>query len=228
VAYVACEPYVRRLWPEALVSWSRVLAGRLRDPLVGRDVIVGFTFASIQGILVVCSFWLAERAAIVGVLPLEEPLLVMRGGRFVVGALFGIALVSTAAALGLVTIFLLLRIVFRKTWIAGSVLCLLWGATLGLQFAGLWGPAAAAFGLAFQVVLTAIYIVVLVRFGLLATLAAFFLGGLSRLAVFSYDPSSPLFGIGVFITAVAFALGAYGALTSLAGRSLMPDTLLEA
>jgi hypothetical protein len=192
---------------------------------VGRDVIVGFTFASIQGILAVCAFWLAERAGIVGVLPLEEPLLVMRGGRFVVGELFGIALVSTAAALGLVTIFLLLRIALRRTWIAGSVLCLLWGATLGLQFGGLWGPAAGAFGLAFQAVLAAIYMVVIVRFGLLATLAAFLLGGLSSLGVFTFDPSSPLFGIGLFITAVAFALGAYGALTSLAGRPLLRDSL---
>jgi predicted Ser/Thr protein kinase len=225
VAYVACEPYVRRLWPEALVSWSRVLAGRLRDPLVGRDVIVGFTFASVQGILAVSAFWLAERAGIVGVLPLEEPLLVMRGGRFVVGELFGIALVSTAAALGLVTIFLLLRIVFRRTWIAGSVLCLVWGATLGLQFGGLWGPAAGAFGLAFQAALAAIYMVVLVRFGLLATLAAFLLGGLSSLGVLTFDPSSPLFGIGLFITAVVFALGAYGALTSMAGRPLLRDSL---
>ena len=32
--YLALEPYVRRLWPQALISWSRVLAGRVRDPLV--------------------------------------------------------------------------------------------------------------------------------------------------------------------------------------------------
>ena len=34
VVYVACEPYVRRLWPEAMVSWTRVLSARFRDPLV--------------------------------------------------------------------------------------------------------------------------------------------------------------------------------------------------
>ena len=38
VLYVALEPYVRRRWPDALVSWTRVLAGRFRDPLVGRDI----------------------------------------------------------------------------------------------------------------------------------------------------------------------------------------------
>jgi len=40
-AYVALEPLVRRWWPEAAISWTRLLAGRWQDPLVGRDVLVG-------------------------------------------------------------------------------------------------------------------------------------------------------------------------------------------
>jgi hypothetical protein len=39
--YVALEPYARRRWPHMLISWKRLLAGRLRDPLVGRDVLLG-------------------------------------------------------------------------------------------------------------------------------------------------------------------------------------------
>jgi predicted Ser/Thr protein kinase len=39
--YVALEPYVRRLWPDSLLGWSRLLAGHLRDPRVGRDVLMG-------------------------------------------------------------------------------------------------------------------------------------------------------------------------------------------
>jgi len=39
--YIAIEPYVRRRWPVTLISWSRLLAGGIRDPLVGRDVLVG-------------------------------------------------------------------------------------------------------------------------------------------------------------------------------------------
>ena len=39
--YLGFEPYARRLWPERIISWSRLLAGRLRDPLVGRDVLIG-------------------------------------------------------------------------------------------------------------------------------------------------------------------------------------------
>ncbi|MCC6425301.1 MAG: serine/threonine protein kinase [Phycisphaerales bacterium] len=41
VFYIALEPATRRLWPQAIVSWSRLLDGRWRDPLVGRDVLVG-------------------------------------------------------------------------------------------------------------------------------------------------------------------------------------------
>ena len=41
VVYLALEPYVRRTWPSALITWSRLTTGRLRDPLVGRDLVVG-------------------------------------------------------------------------------------------------------------------------------------------------------------------------------------------
>ncbi len=41
LAYIAIEPIVRRSWPELLFSWSRLLSGRFRDPLVGRDLLAG-------------------------------------------------------------------------------------------------------------------------------------------------------------------------------------------
>jgi serine/threonine-protein kinase len=41
VAYIAIEPVIRRVWPHAIISWSRFLEGRWRDPLVGRDLLIG-------------------------------------------------------------------------------------------------------------------------------------------------------------------------------------------
>src|SRR5439155_26967273 len=41
VGYMALEPSFRRRWPWRIISWNRLLAGRLRDPLVGRDVLIG-------------------------------------------------------------------------------------------------------------------------------------------------------------------------------------------
>jgi serine/threonine-protein kinase len=41
ILYMALEPYARRRWPHMLVSWKRLVEGRFRDPLVGRDVLLG-------------------------------------------------------------------------------------------------------------------------------------------------------------------------------------------
>ena len=41
IGYMAVEPYVRRSWPRLLISWQRLLSGGFRDPLVGRDVLLG-------------------------------------------------------------------------------------------------------------------------------------------------------------------------------------------
>ena len=35
IFYMALEPYVRRVWPETVISWNRLLAGKWFDPLVG-------------------------------------------------------------------------------------------------------------------------------------------------------------------------------------------------
>jgi hypothetical protein len=39
--YLGLEPFVRRSWPTMLVGWSRLLSGRVRDPLIGRDILTG-------------------------------------------------------------------------------------------------------------------------------------------------------------------------------------------
>ncbi|HSS44857.1 MAG TPA: protein kinase, partial [Thermoanaerobaculia bacterium] len=41
VLYMAIEPWVRRQWPKSLISWTRLLAGSWRDPVVGRDILLG-------------------------------------------------------------------------------------------------------------------------------------------------------------------------------------------
>jgi hypothetical protein len=39
--YIAVEPYVRRRWPQTMISWGRILEGRWRDPLVASHVLIG-------------------------------------------------------------------------------------------------------------------------------------------------------------------------------------------
>lgn len=43
--YLALEPFVRRFWPLALVTWTRLLRGNLRDAELGRDLLVGTSAA---------------------------------------------------------------------------------------------------------------------------------------------------------------------------------------
>src|SRR5688500_2071705 len=54
--YIAIEPYFRRRWPRLLISWTRLLAGRLRDPMVGRDVLIGAMAGCVCTLLVKVSF----------------------------------------------------------------------------------------------------------------------------------------------------------------------------
>ena len=51
VFYVGLEPFVRRRWPESLIGWSRLLAGRWKDPLVGRDLLYGAVCGGVFGLL---------------------------------------------------------------------------------------------------------------------------------------------------------------------------------
>jgi len=48
ILYMALEPYARRMWPKTMISWVRLLNGRFRDSLVGRDILAG----SIGGMVV--------------------------------------------------------------------------------------------------------------------------------------------------------------------------------
>jgi hypothetical protein len=50
IAYMAIEPHVRRRWPAVLVGWTRLIGGRIRDPLVGREVLAGVTLGSLAGL----------------------------------------------------------------------------------------------------------------------------------------------------------------------------------
>lgn len=49
--YLAFEPYVRRIWPQILVAWTRLVSGRFSDPLVGSSVLVGIVFGTLMGLL---------------------------------------------------------------------------------------------------------------------------------------------------------------------------------
>jgi hypothetical protein len=55
--YLALEPYVRRIWPATIISWSRAMAGDVRDPLVARDALIGLAVGAAIFTVWQCSFF---------------------------------------------------------------------------------------------------------------------------------------------------------------------------
>jgi serine/threonine-protein kinase len=50
--YLAVEPWIRRNWPQAIISWSRLISGQLRDPVVGRDILFGVAFGALWLVII--------------------------------------------------------------------------------------------------------------------------------------------------------------------------------
>ena len=50
--YLALEPWVRRYWPQTMITWSRVVAGQWTDPLVGRDLLFGTFFGIVYALMI--------------------------------------------------------------------------------------------------------------------------------------------------------------------------------
>ena len=68
LVYLAIEPFVRRSWPTMLVGWSRALAGRVPDPIVGRDLLIGVVAGLLLTALAQAGMWLPK------VLGWQEPM----------------------------------------------------------------------------------------------------------------------------------------------------------
>jgi serine/threonine-protein kinase len=118
LTYIGLEPYVRRQWPSTLISWARVLAGRLRDPLVGRDVLVGIVAGSALVLLLVAHFWLTNSAPpeVFAGPALES----VRSPRHLIAALAFDVTDALQFALGGLFLLVLIRLLVRNTWLAAS------------------------------------------------------------------------------------------------------------
>ena len=49
--YISLEPYVRRHWPGTIISWTRMLSGQFKDPVLGRDILLGALFGVTSAVL---------------------------------------------------------------------------------------------------------------------------------------------------------------------------------
>jgi hypothetical protein len=123
LSYVAFEPHVRRLWPRTLITWARVLSGRVRDPLVGRDLLVGMlagTAITVASLLIIMMDNRVPSEEVLG--PALDSL---RSSRLFASRLVFLALDSVQFALGSFFMLLFFRLVLGRTWLAVVVLLLL-------------------------------------------------------------------------------------------------------
>jgi Protein kinase domain len=214
LVYIALEPFVRRYWPAAIVSWSRLLAGGWRDPLVGRDILVGCLggvgcslLGSIAGLL---PHWLGHPPQQPDYFPLD----LLLGTRMVLAMLFRSAAVQVFFGLAVMFLMMFLRWVLRKGWLAAAALVILMTAVAVLSNALPWYVA--------PVVLAvwALLLFVLLRFGLIAICTALMTSVLVDSFPITTDASAWYAGVGYFAAGLAFALAAFGFRIALAGKPM--------
>jgi hypothetical protein len=226
VLYLALEPYYRRFWPKQLISWVRLLDGRLRDPLVGRDIlfgaVLGVVLALIADLYHLVPRWLGLPAAnpIGFNVPVLE-LVSLRGLRYAASMIPGaLCWVVLFVMLG-ITFLLLLRIVLRRAWPAWT----LWMLLGVILFSPRSGPPLR--DMTVMVLVWGIGLFMLVRFGILCVLAANFFSSLLSSSPLTWDLSRWYAGSTMVTLAAVAALLWWAFYISLAGRPLFAATVAE-
>ena len=226
--YVAFEPYVRRFWPESIVSWSRLLSGRFRNPLVGRDVLVGFTVSAALGVAALLLLWLAESRGMIPMLANQGHDSAMQGGRFVVGKLFSTPLTSLSFTSVVILLFLVLRLIVRRTWLAVVIMSIFWGLLIGfnwmmLLFAHGLKPGTFLLGFGWGVLMSVVIVGLLIRFGVLALIADFYFGMLVSSFAVTAHTSAPYFTASLIGPLAAAVLAVFAYRAAVSGRPLCRD-----
>jgi hypothetical protein len=161
VLYLALEPFVRRRWPTTLIASSRMMAGNVRDPMVGRDVLIGLVAGLCHTGLIMMATWV--EGAKDGVPPDTIPLDAMRGVRFALGHVLGAIPSGMLQGFVMLVTLVAFMLVFRRRVLAAA----------GLASVMLLGYYVAIGGFAaVPVLLTFIIVFVTARYGLVAAASA--------------------------------------------------------
>ena len=222
LSYMALEPYVRRRWPDLLISWTRLLSGKVWDPLVGRDALAGAllgTVAALSGyVLDALPYWFN----VPGITPIPSVPYSLEGpNRFLA---VGLSNLMFGVIITLVTLSLLFlaRVFLRKQWLAvgvtGLILSIL---NLGGSGENFW------VALPFALIFGALSLIVLIRFGLLALFVFNVYWSLLSILPVTPDFSRWYIGRSLFLLLVLVGLAVYGFRAALAGRAAFNIAGLE-
>jgi predicted Ser/Thr protein kinase len=215
--YLALEPHVRRRWPQTMISWSAVLTGHWRDPIVGRDVLAGAALAiSVKVINQIANMALA------GTDPPE-----LGGTEVLLGIRSTLAIYFRSIPHGIrdtllfFFVIFMLRVLLRNQWLATAGFVLIFSA---LQYFQSGQPIEDAIA---SLVVYSLVAGLVLRFGLLALATYIFVDIVISYAQLTTTTSAWYFGHDVLLLASVLALAAWGFHTSIAGRRLWKQDLLS-
>jgi serine/threonine-protein kinase len=215
--YIGIEPHLRRAWPRTLISWTRLLSGQVRDPLVGRDVLIGMLAGvTVMSILIV-RFRLSGRAAPSDTLIRALESLSSTPHFANIAFPYQVA-TALQFALGGAFLFLLARLIIRKTWLAVAL-----AIFAGIPFVP---GGVAPFGWEFALMLAPPLLIAMtfLRIGLLAQFALLLMDLLIRVPL-TLDPDAWYFGNSLVVLIGVAALATYSFLVSLGGRPAFGGTV---
>jgi len=210
VGYMAIEPFLRRRWPRTLIAWTRVLAGRFRDPIVGRDLLVGLLVGALFVLIFRAEFLLREGVEI-------APTTLSSARHVAYYALFYLTPAVVFYSIGSLLTLVLFRSLLRSEkrallgiWLVSTASCM---ALLG------FGPVPPLLGA---------LLVLVIRFGLLPTAVALYVFSLCAKLPMTLDPSSWYAGRSFAVLLLLAALTVFAFYTSLGGKPLFGRDLFEA
>ncbi|MCG3124879.1 MAG: Serine/threonine-protein kinase PknD [Phycisphaerales bacterium] len=117
VFYLAIEPAMRRLRPHAIIAWSRLIEGRWKDPLVGRDVLFGVLGGIVVSLLTEpASNLYARLASEPPPVPTGPSVLALSGARFTTGTAVRALSDGTATVLLIFVGLVALRALVKREW----------------------------------------------------------------------------------------------------------------
>jgi hypothetical protein len=217
VLYMALEPYVRRSWPQTIISWTRLVDGRIRDPLVGRDLVFGV----LLGMSWILVFELGNLFEIRGGAPFTFPVTeFLLGTREALAMCLSIVVNSIFGTLMFFVTLVLLSVLVRNRWLAAVLFVLIYAlprivtSDHVVTEALVWVP------------IYVIAAIAVVRFGLIVLGVADFTANLLLNLPYTLDFSNWYAAHCMFIVLLFVALGAWGFYLSLAGKPLWKDELL--
>ena len=169
LTYLGLEPYVLRSSPDSLIGWTRLLSGRFRDSRVAVDVLIGVCAGLFMTLLYAAHNWLPPLFGYPEPVPIGPNERALMGMRFVFGGMLAqVADAISSAMLGMVGL-VALRMLLRSWWLAALAGLLIYEPVV---VAGMFPPGTPRLDLAVGAAITGMFILMIIRFGLLATVAA--------------------------------------------------------